>query len=121
MASHDPRSASGGTGQSQRGGGANGSVPGGRHAAVAEAELALADLIGDERGEVVLFNDSHFRTLALKAEVGVVARGLAARHVTAGGDNVTGFRFVSFANGVTLYYREGLDLIVRGPGGAHAP
>lgn len=118
MASHDPRSAAGRGRQSEAG--AKDRVPAARRAAAAEMELALADLVGDERGEVVLFNDSAFRTLALKAEVGVVANGLAARHVTAGGDNVTGFRFVTFANGVTLYYREGLDLIVHGPGGMRA-
>ena len=33
--------------------------------------------------------------------------------VTASGDDVTGFRYVSFANGMTLYYQDGLDLIVR--------
>jgi len=83
-------------------------------------ELSLSDLISDERGEVVLFNDSEFRTLALRADVGVVAKGLAARHLTAGGEDVTGFHFVTFENGVTLYYQKGLELIVQPPGAPRA-
>jgi hypothetical protein len=66
---------------------------------------------------VVLFNDSGFGTLALRTEAGVVAQGLVKRHVTTGGEDVTGFRYVTFENGLTLYYQEGLDLIVQ-PSGA---
>lgn len=119
MASRDTRSAPGnvGRGQDRAGAGRAGSpeqvAPPG---VAAEMELSLSDLISDERGEVVLFNDSEFRTLALRADVGVVAKGLAARHVTAGGEDVTGFHFVTFENGVTLYYQKGLELIVQAPG-----
>jgi hypothetical protein len=81
----------------------------------AEIELSLSDLIGDERGEVVLFNDSGFHTLALRTEARVVERGVAQRHVTAGGDDVSGFRYLTFENGLTLYYQEGVDLIVQAP------
>ena len=84
-------------------------------------ELSLADLICDEKGEVVIFNDSDFRTLALTADVGVLAKGRSGRHVTAGGDDVTGFHYVRFENGVMLYYPEGVDLILHGPARSLAP
>lgn len=81
----------------------------------AEVELSMADLVGDEHGEIVFFNDSGFRTLALQTDCAVVTNGRAGRHVTAGGANVSGFEYVTFDNGLTLYYEEGLDLIVAAP------
>lgn len=78
----------------------------------ADVELAMEDLVSDANGEVVIFNDSGFRTLALHTESTVVARGQRERHVTAGGEDVSGFRFVTFDNGLTLYFDEGLSLIV---------
>ncbi len=75
-------------------------------------ELALSDLISDANGEVVLFNDSGFRTLALSTEQTVVADGQAKAHVTASGEDVSGFNFVTFDNGVTLYFQDGLDVIL---------
>jgi hypothetical protein len=36
--------------------------------------------------------------------------------VTASGEDVSGFNFVTFDNGVTLYYPEGLDLILQRDG-----
>jgi hypothetical protein len=120
MATRDTRPASGAVGRNQ---GENGSAEGRKAASAApgsrgisaEVELSLSDLIGDERGEVVLFNDSGFHTLGLRTEARVVERGVAQRHVTAGGDDVSGFRYVTFENGLTLYYQEGVDLIVQAP------
>jgi hypothetical protein len=82
----------------------------------AEVELALADLVSDANGEVVLFNDSGFRTMASRAEAAVIADGRAHKHVTASGEDVSGFNYVTFDNGVTLYYPEGLDLILQRDG-----
>jgi hypothetical protein len=82
--------------------------------ASADVELILADLVGDEDGETVFFNDSGFRTLAIETSCALVANGRVGRHVTAGGANVTGFQYVTFDNGLTLYYEEGLDLILPG-------
>jgi hypothetical protein len=82
----------------------------------AEVELALADLVSDAQGEVVLFNDSGFRTMAIRAEAAVIAEGRAHKHVTASGEDVAGFNYVTFDNGVTLYYPEGLDLILQRDG-----
>ncbi len=74
--------------------------------------LALDDLVRDQAGEVVLFNDSGLRALALSTTTVVVEEGLAGRHVTAAGEDVSGFRYLAFANGLRLYYQQGLDLIV---------
>lgn len=79
----------------------------------AELELALADLISDDNGEIVFFNDSGFRTLGITTDASVVADGQAGRHVTASGADVSGYKFVTFDNGLTLYFERGLDLIVR--------
>ena len=85
-------------------------------AMAAEVELAMADLLADANGEVVFFNDSGLRRLAITTDAGVVADGRAGAHRTAAGQDVTGFRFVTFDNGVTLYYQSGLDVLVRGAG-----
>ena len=77
----------------------------------ADAELALSELIADGNGEVVIYNDSGFRTLAIATDAAVVAAGRCEAHVTAAGEDVSGFRFMRFDDGTTLYYREGLDLI----------
>ena len=77
-----------------------------------EGELVLADVVCDANGEAVVFNDSGLRTLAIRTEAAVAAEGRAQQHVTAGGEDVSGFSYVRFDNGVTLYYPEGLDLIL---------
>ena len=82
------------------------------HTHAAEAELTLSDLVADANGEVVIFNDSGFRTVSIRAGAAVVAEGEAGKHVTASGEDVSGFKYVTFDNGVTLYFPEGLDLIL---------
>jgi hypothetical protein len=74
--------------------------------------LSLADLVRDENGEVVLFNDSGLRALAVSTDATVVAEGEAGRYVTAAGEDVAGFRYLSFDNGLKLFYQPGLDLII---------
>jgi hypothetical protein len=87
----------------------------------AEVQLALADLVSDANGEVVVFNDSGFRTMAIRTEAAVTADGRVQRHVTASGEDVSGFKYVTFDNGVTLYYPDGLDLILEPDGMRPAP
>lgn len=72
--------------------------------------LALGELVQDSNGEIVLFNDSNLRRLALVTEATEVARGRAPHHVTAAGEDVTGFAYVTFDNGITLYYQPQLEL-----------
>jgi hypothetical protein len=82
----------------------------------AEVELALADLVSDAKGEVVVFNDSGFRTMAIRTAAAVIAEGRVQKHVTTSGEDVSGFNYVTFDNGVTLYYPEGLDMTVQPAG-----
>ena len=81
----------------------------------------MTDLVSDDNGEVVIFNDSGFRILAIKTDSNVVANGQATHHVTASGEDVTGFRYVTFDNGVTLYFEEGLDLVLANEAAQAAP
>jgi hypothetical protein len=76
------------------------------------AELSLADLISDDGGEIVFFNDSGFRTLSIETDSTVMSKGQKGSHVTAGGEDVSGFNYITFDNGLTLYFEEGLDLIL---------
>jgi hypothetical protein len=85
-------------------------------AMAAEAELAMSDLVADANGEIVFFNDSGLRRLAIATEAAVVSNGRAGVHRTAAGQDVTGFRYLSFDNGLTLYYQAGLDVVVRAAG-----
>lgn len=78
-----------------------------------DVELDLADLIGDANGEVVFFNDSAVRTVGLSTDAAVVAHGRSGCHVTAGGTDVSDCRYVAFDNGLTLYYGNDVELIVR--------
>jgi hypothetical protein len=75
--------------------------------------LALSDLIQDVNGEVVLFNDSQFNSLELSADSVLVGQGTVENHVTEAGDDVSGFRYVAFENGLKLYYDPDLRVTVR--------
>jgi hypothetical protein len=87
-------------------------VPG-AGASDAEVTLAMSDLIADDRGEIVFFNDSDLRRLVVTSDAAVVAEGRSGAHRTSAGEDVGGFSYVTFDNGVTLYFRAGLDLVVR--------
>jgi hypothetical protein len=80
----------------------------------AEVELAMSDLLADANDEIVFSNDSGLRRLAIATDAAVVADGRAGTHRTAAGHDVSGFRFVTFDNGLTLYYQAGLDVVLRG-------
>jgi hypothetical protein len=80
----------------------------------ASVALALDDLVRDANGEVVLFNDSGQRALAIATHARVLEEGEVGRHVTAAGEDVSGFRFLVFDNGLKLYHPPGLDLILVG-------
>ncbi|NJO38102.1 MAG: hypothetical protein HC871_11430 [Rhizobiales bacterium] len=42
----------------------------------------------------------------------MIASGRAATHRTSAGEDVSGFNYVTFENGLTLYFEEGLDLLL---------
>ncbi len=81
-------------------------------AAASEIELALDDLLSDDNGEIVFFNDSGFRTLSITTRSLVISDGRAKDHLTAAGEDVSGFNYVTFDNGLTLYFEEGLNLLL---------
>ena len=66
--------------------------------------LAVADLISGTADEVVLFNDSAVREVVLESEEPPVERGDVVSHVTADGVDVSGFRYLKFLQGPTLFY-----------------
>jgi hypothetical protein len=78
--------------------------------------LRLDDMLADGNDEVVLLTDSGQDQLALATDVQVVATGTAGDHVTADGQDVSGFAFVTFATGMTLFYPGEVELAVC-PGG----
>jgi hypothetical protein len=79
--------------------------------------LELSDLLSDSNGEIVLFNDSHLPALAVRVESPPVASGEVGSHVTAAGDDVTGYRFVAFDDGTKLFYQDSMDLVILGANG----
>jgi hypothetical protein len=66
--------------------------------------LAVADLIAGTADEVVLFNDSAVYEVVLESEEAPVDRGDVVSHVTADGVDVSGFRYLKFPQGLTLFY-----------------
>ncbi|WGF89661.1 hypothetical protein [Marinivivus vitaminiproducens] len=77
--------------------------------------LELTDMVSDSNGEIVLHNDAGFSELGLHADVPVVGEGVSPPHQTSGGDDVTGYRFVTFEGGLTLYYDSALIIAVDAP------
>ena len=72
------------------------------------AELHLADLVSDAAGETVLLAGDGVDgfTLVTTGEA-VTGRGTAVPHLTAGGEDVGGLSYVSFASGLTSTIRPG--------------
>jgi hypothetical protein len=74
--------------------------------------LRLDDMLADGNDEIVLLADSGQGQLALATDAEVVATGTAGDHVTADGQDVSGFAFVTFATGMTLFYPDDVELAV---------
>jgi len=74
--------------------------------------LRLDDMLADGNDEIVLLADSGQGQLALATDAEVVATGTAGDHVTAAGQDVSGFAFVTFATGMTLFYPDDVELAV---------
>jgi hypothetical protein len=79
--------------------------------------LELTDLVSDSNGEIVLFNDSHLPHLAVRAESPPVESGELGSHVTAAGDDVSGYRYVAFNDGTKLIFQDSVDLVILGTNG----
>jgi hypothetical protein len=74
--------------------------------------LRLDDMLADSNDEIVLLADSGQGQLALATDAEVVATGTAGDHVTADGQDVGGFAFITFATGMTLFYPDDVELAV---------
>jgi len=77
--------------------------------------LRAEDLVQDENGEIVLFNDSHVASVALETTAKLVDEGETTQHVTAAGDDVTGFHYWQFDSGLTIYVKDGVDIVLVEP------
>lgn len=75
-----------------------------------DVELTLSDLISDNNNEVVLVSDPSFETLRLRVDSDVLSSGVVDSHITAGGQDVTGYHYLNFESGLTLYYGDGVEL-----------
>lgn len=78
--------------------------------------LSLTDLVPDGGGEVAI------QSLGVPAvgietleSVSVTASGTAQAHVTAAGEDVSGYRFYSFDNGITLYFPPEMVVLLTPP------
>ncbi len=79
--------------------------------------LALSDLIAGDAEEVVLFNDSAVREVVLESAAAPVAEGEVDGHVTADGVDVSGFCYLRFPQGLTLYHDPDTRVRVDAPAG----
>jgi hypothetical protein len=60
----------------------------------------------------VLFNDSNLRSITLGTSAALLEEGEVGSQRTAGGEDVSGFRFYRFENGPRLYFPPDLELIL---------
>jgi hypothetical protein len=65
--------------------------------------LALADLLPDARGEIVILDHSG-HDIAVVTHEAIAAQGIGDAHVTAAGLDVSGFSYCTFEGGVTVFY-----------------
>ncbi|MEO1017218.1 MAG: hypothetical protein AAFY56_05935 [Pseudomonadota bacterium] len=75
--------------------------------------LALEDFVANAAGEVVVFNDSVVATMVLVTKASVLGQGLTEKAATVDGQPIADFRFLAFNNGVTVFYPQGLEILVQ--------
>ena len=59
-----------------------------------------------------ILQSRRLRALAVSTDAAVVGEGRATRHKTAAGEDVSGFRYVAFDNGLKLFYQPDLELLL---------
>jgi len=72
-------------------------------------ELSLDELLSNEAGELVLESGTP-SAVELHAGEALLDAGIKEAHTTADGADVSGFSYMSFASGVTVYYPPDVDL-----------
>ena len=75
-------------------------------------KLALADLLPDANGEIVVMTESDNPEVSIETDLKVMDAGVSPAHVTAGGIEVGGMQFWVFEDGTRLYYSPGLSISV---------
>jgi hypothetical protein len=75
-------------------------------------KLALADLLPDANGEIVVLNEGDDPQVAIETDLKVLDTGVSPAHMTAGGIEVGGMQFWVFEDGTRLYYTPGLSISV---------
>ncbi len=72
--------------------------------------LALADLLPDANGEVVILTEEDNPHLSIVTDLRILESGVSPDHVTAGGIDVGGLQYWVFEDGTRLYYNQGLSI-----------
>ena len=73
--------------------------------------FALKELLPDIGGEVVIDSGAGADITVLTDDA-VTARGVERHHVTLGGDDVSGFAYCRFADGITVFHPRWLSLFI---------
>lgn len=73
--------------------------------------LDLQDLLPDSGGEIVI-HAARGDTIGVSTAQAVTGTGMADSHVTAAGEDVSGFRYYQLAGGITLYCQAGTSLLL---------
>lgn len=73
--------------------------------------LALQDLLPDSGGEIVIHGGG-FSAVGVATDQAVTASGTADAHVTAAGEDVSGFRYYQLDGGLTLYCPADTSLLL---------
>ena len=79
--------------------------------------LAIGDLLADGNNEVVLFDDGAVHALTVTG-ARAIDHGTVAAHVPETGADVSGYHYVTFDGGLTLYFQDGVQLTIAGDEGA---
>ena len=78
--------------------------------------LTLQDLVPDAGGEVAM---QSFGVPAVGIDPGgsaaMTSSGTISSHVTAAGEDVSGYRFYAFGNGITLYFPPDMVVLMAPP------
>ena len=72
--------------------------------------LALADLLPDANGEVVILTEDDNPHLNIVTDLRILESGVSPDHITAGGIEVGGLHYWVFEDGTRLYYDQGLSI-----------
>lgn len=73
--------------------------------------LELKDLLPDSGGEIVI-HGTGLGIIGVSTSLAVTATGTADTHVTAAGEDVSGFRYYQLDGGITLYCPAETSLVL---------